>query len=258
MAPYETLYRSKCRSLIGWYELKEARLLGTDLVRDAMKKTKLIQERLRIVHSRQKSYTNRKAHDVGCDKVQEEGQVESLCCIEIYSLLSSERMALYYWFWDRVGEVAYRLALPFSLLGVHIVFHVSMLHMYYEYHSHMFDFSSVHLDENLAYGEEPVAIFDREVWNLRSKDNASVKVISRGQQVEETTCKTDHDMLKVKWRQTRLGTLSREDVAPARAHLREVDHKCVFCQTAIADVKEEAAPASLHMQIFGSHKLYWT
>ncbi|XP_075082139.1 uncharacterized protein LOC142166781 [Nicotiana tabacum] len=43
-------------------------------------------------------------------------------------------------------------------------------------HIHVLDFSSVQLDENLAYGEESVAILDRQVRKLRSKDIASVKV----------------------------------------------------------------------------------
>nr|XP_016516211.1 PREDICTED: uncharacterized protein LOC107832831 [Nicotiana tabacum] len=40
------LYRRQCHSLMGWFEPGEAKLLGTDIVRDA--KIKLIQELLRI------------------------------------------------------------------------------------------------------------------------------------------------------------------------------------------------------------------
>ena len=60
MAPYEALYGRRCRSLVGWFEPGEARLLGTDLVQDALDKVKLIQERLRTTQPRQKSYTDRK------------------------------------------------------------------------------------------------------------------------------------------------------------------------------------------------------
>ncbi|XP_070015141.1 uncharacterized protein [Nicotiana sylvestris] len=42
----------------------EARLLGTDLVQDALDKVKLIQEGLHTVKSRQKSYSDRKVHNV--------------------------------------------------------------------------------------------------------------------------------------------------------------------------------------------------
>ena len=36
MVPYEALYGRRCRSPVGWFEPGEARLLGTDLVQDAL------------------------------------------------------------------------------------------------------------------------------------------------------------------------------------------------------------------------------
>ena len=58
MAMYETLYGRICRSPKGWFEVREAGLIGPDLVHQAMKKVKVIHERLRTTQSRQKSYTN--------------------------------------------------------------------------------------------------------------------------------------------------------------------------------------------------------
>ncbi|XP_070023393.1 uncharacterized protein [Nicotiana sylvestris] len=75
-----------------------------------------------------------------------------------------------------VGEVAYELALPPSLAGVHPVFHVLMLRRYHGDPSHVLDFSSVQLDKDLSYIKELVAILDRQVRKLRSKNIASVKV----------------------------------------------------------------------------------
>nr|XP_016479428.1 PREDICTED: uncharacterized protein LOC107800719 [Nicotiana tabacum] len=87
----------------------------------------------------------------------------------------------------RVGEVAYRLVLPPSLSGVHLVFHVSMLQNYHKDKSHVLNFIIVQLDENLVYEEEQVAILDRQVRKLKSKEIVSVKVWWRGQTVEEET-----------------------------------------------------------------------
>ncbi|XP_070005463.1 uncharacterized protein [Nicotiana sylvestris] len=42
----------QCRSPVGWFEPGEARILGIDLVQDALDKVKLIQERLRPVQPR--------------------------------------------------------------------------------------------------------------------------------------------------------------------------------------------------------------
>ena len=75
-----------------------------------------------------------------------------------------------------MGDVAYRLALPPSLSAVHPVFHVSMLRKYHGDPSHVLDFSTVQLDKDLSYEEEPVAILDRQVRQLRSKSFPSVRV----------------------------------------------------------------------------------
>ena len=95
---------------------------------------------------------------------------------------------------DRVGEVAYRLALPPSLSVVHPVFHVSMLRKYRGDPSHVLDFSTVQLDKDLSYEEEPVAILDRQVRQLRSKSFPSVRVQWRGQPPEASTWESESDM----------------------------------------------------------------
>ncbi|XP_070045150.1 uncharacterized protein [Nicotiana tomentosiformis] len=76
---------------------------------------------------------------------------------------------------ERIGEVAYKLALPPSLAAIHLVFHVSMLWKYHGDPSHVFDFSSVQLDKDLSYVEDQVAVLDHQVQKLRSKDIASMK-----------------------------------------------------------------------------------
>ncbi|XP_070007827.1 uncharacterized protein [Nicotiana sylvestris] len=76
----------------------------------------------------------------------------------------------------RVGEVACELALPSSLSGVHLVFHVSMLRRYHADLSHVLDFSTIQLDESLGYEKERVAIVDRQDCELRSKRISAVKV----------------------------------------------------------------------------------
>ena len=46
---------------------------------------------------------------------------------------------------------------------------------------------SVLLDENLSYEEEPVAILEREIRKLRSREIASIKVRWKNRPVEEAT-----------------------------------------------------------------------
>ena len=54
---------------------------------------------------------------------------------------------------QRVGECAYRLALPPALSGVHDVFHVSMLRKYIPDPSHVLDYSQLELDDCLTVEE---------------------------------------------------------------------------------------------------------
>ncbi|XP_070026135.1 uncharacterized protein [Nicotiana sylvestris] len=95
---------------------------------------------------------------------------------------------------DRVGEVAYRLALPPGLSIVHPVFHVSMFRKYHGDPSHVLDFSIVKLDRELTYEEESVAILDRQVRQLRSKSYPSVCVQWRGHPVETATWESEFDI----------------------------------------------------------------
>ena len=86
-----------------------------------------------------------------------------------------------------MGEVAYELALPPGLSGVHSVFHVSMLKRYHRNGNYIIRWDSVLLDENLSYEEEYVAILDREVRKLRSREIVSIKVQWKNRPVEEST-----------------------------------------------------------------------
>ena len=90
--------------------------------------------------------------------------------------------------------MAYELALPPGLSGVHPVFHVSMLKRYHGDGNYIIHWDSVLLDENLSYEEEPVAILDREVRKLRSREIASIKVQWKNRPVEEATWSKEVDM----------------------------------------------------------------
>ena len=67
---------------------------------------------------------------------------------------------------SRVGEVAYKLALPPILSVVHPVFHVSMLRKYIPDESHVISLDSVELGQDMTYEEEPIAILDRQSESL--------------------------------------------------------------------------------------------
>ncbi|XP_070046558.1 uncharacterized protein [Nicotiana tomentosiformis] len=162
MAHYEALYGKQCRSPVGWFDPGEARLLGTDLDRDALGKDKLIQDRLRTAESRENSYADQRVRDVafmvgervllcvppmkGVMRFGKKGNL-ILRCIDPFEII------------EKVGEVAYKLALH-CLFAVHLLFLVSMLRKHYGDPSNVLDFSLVQLDKDLTYIKEPVTILD--------------------------------------------------------------------------------------------------
>ncbi|CAA0817652.1 Unknown protein, partial [Striga hermonthica] len=77
---------------------------------------------------------------------------------------------------DRVGDLAYRLALPPDLSGVHDVFHVSMLQRYVHNPDHVVNFDELQVERDLTYEEVPAAILDRKVHQLRNRAVSLVKV----------------------------------------------------------------------------------
>ena len=87
----------------------------------------------------------------------------------------------------RIGQVAYRLALPPSLLGVHNVFHVSMLRKYVSDTTHVLKYEDLELQTDLSYEERPVQILDRKDNVFRNKTIPLVKVLWRNSKVEEAT-----------------------------------------------------------------------
>ncbi|XP_070007517.1 uncharacterized protein [Nicotiana sylvestris] len=54
----------------------------------------------------------------------------------------------------------------------------------------------IEVSEELSYEEIPVAILDRQVRKLRSKEISFVKVLWQNQQVEEATWETEEEMRK--------------------------------------------------------------
>ena len=78
---------------------------------------------------------------------------------------------------ERVGTVAYRLALPPSLLSVHAVFHVSMFKKYTPDLTHVVDWGEFVVDAHGTFKEGLVCIMDSRDQVLQSKTVRLVKVL---------------------------------------------------------------------------------
>ena len=122
MAPYEALYGRPCRSPICWTELRERSITGLDLIRDTSKKVDLIWKRLLTAQSQQKSYTNKRRRplefEVGDHVFLKVMPKIGVVRFDKWGKLSPRYIGSFE-ILERVGTVAYRLALPLSLSGVH-------------------------------------------------------------------------------------------------------------------------------------------
>ena len=197
MAPYEALYGRRCRSPLCWDEVGEARLLGPDLVRATAEKVKVIRERMKAAQDRQKSQADAKRQDRefsigehvflkvspwrGVKRFGKRGKL-------------SPRFVGPFEILDRVGNLAYRVALPPDWEQMHNVFHVSLLRRYVRDPSHVIQYERVQPSADLSYEEVPVEILDRREQKLRTKVVPLVKVLWRNHAVEEATWELEETM----------------------------------------------------------------
>ena len=88
---------------------------------------------------------------------------------------------------EKVGPVAYKLALPPDLGKIHNVFHVSMQRRCRLDPSHVVYSETIELRPDLTYEEDLVEILAREVKELRNKKIPLVKVLWKNYKTEEAT-----------------------------------------------------------------------
>ncbi|WMV58786.1 hypothetical protein MTR67_052171 [Solanum verrucosum] len=69
-----------------------------------------------------------------------------------------------------------------------------MLKKYHSDGNYIIRWDSILLDEDLSYEKEHVAILDREVRKLRSKEIASIKVRWKNRLVKESTWESEVEM----------------------------------------------------------------
>ena len=162
-------------------------------------KIKMVKEHIRAAQDRQKSYTDLHRREIkyevgdkvflkvspwkGIARFGKRGKLSPMY-IGPYEIL------------EKVGPVAYKLALPPELAQIHDVFHVSMLWRYRSDPSHVITGQSIEIRDNLSYIEEPVQILDTKVKQLRNRRIPMVKVGWRNHSREEAMWETEEYMRK--------------------------------------------------------------
>nr|KYP41735.1 Retrotransposable element Tf2 [Cajanus cajan] len=140
----------------------------------------MIQEKMRTAQSRQKSYADKRRKPLEFSEGEHvflkvtptTGVGRALRARKLTPRFVGPHQII-----QRVGPVAYRLALPPSLSNLHDVFHVSQLRKYVHDPSHVVELDDVPVKENLTFEKLPVAMVDHKLKELRGKSIALVKVL---------------------------------------------------------------------------------
>ncbi|KAA0054735.1 pol protein [Cucumis melo var. makuwa] len=157
MAPFEALYGRCCRSPVCWDE------------------------------SRQKSYVDERRKDLEFD-MEDMVFLKVALMKDVLRFEKKRKLSLRFVgpfeILERVGPVAYRLALPPAFSAVHDVFHVSMLRKYVADPTHVVNFEPLHINENLSYEEQPVEILGH--LGERRRHESPVPEVVRGLELSRT------------------------------------------------------------------------
>ena len=190
MVPYEALYGRPCRSPICWTEVGESSITGPDLIRDTSDKVGMIRKRLLTVQSRHKSYADVRRRPLEF-KVGDHVFLKVMPKKEVIRFGKRGKLSSRYIgpfkVLERVGAIAYQLALPLSLSSVHEVFHFSMLRKYTPDPTHIVDWGELVVNADGTFEEGPVRIMDSREQVLCGKTVRLVKVLWQHRGVEEAT-----------------------------------------------------------------------
>ena len=197
MAPFELLYGRRCRTPICWDEAGERKLIGPELVEITNEKVEIARKNLKIAQDRQKSYSDLKRreieYDVGTKVFLKVSPWKGVMRFGKKGKLSPRFIGPYE-VTERVGPLAYRLALPPELSAIHDVFHVSMLRKHRSDPNQTIHEVPVEIQEDLSYEEEPIEILSRENKVLRSKVIPMLKVQWSRHSPKEATWEREEDM----------------------------------------------------------------
>nr|AAM93447.1 putative polyprotein [Oryza sativa Japonica Group]ABB46993.1 retrotransposon protein, putative, Ty3-gypsy subclass [Oryza sativa Japonica Group] len=197
MAPYEALYGRKCRTPLLWDQVGESQVFGTDILREAETKVRIIRDNLKVAQSRQKSYADNRRRDL-------EFAVDDFVYLRVTPLRGVHRFQTKgklapryvgpFRITARRGEVAYQLELPASLGNVHDVFHVSQLKKCLRVPSEQADSERIEVREDLTYVEKPVKILDTMERRTRNRVIRFCKVQWSNHAEEEATWEREDEL----------------------------------------------------------------
>jgi hypothetical protein len=194
MAPFEVLYRRRCRTPLNWIEPGENVIFGPDLVEEAESIVRRVQENLKAAKSRQETYANkRRRHlefEVGNHVYLRVSPMKGMKRFRVKGKLAPRYIGPFP-IPEKCGTVAYKLDLPPSLIGVHDIFHMSQLKKCLKAPMNVVLPEVAPLEADLSYPEHPTKILDQKDRVTRSKTVKFFKIQWSNHSEEEATWESE-------------------------------------------------------------------
>ncbi|GJX80031.1 putative reverse transcriptase domain-containing protein [Tanacetum coccineum] len=178
-APFESLYRRRCRSPIGWAEVRDSQLTSPEIIHESTEKIVQIKSRIQAARDSQKSYADVRRKPLEF-QVGDKVMLKVLPWKGVIHFGKREKLNPRYIrpfkIIAKVGTVAYHLELLERLSRVHSTFHVSKLKKCMADKPLAIPLDEIQVDDKLHFIEEPVEIINREVKLLKQSRIPFVKV----------------------------------------------------------------------------------
>jgi hypothetical protein len=185
MAPFEALYRRRCRTPLNRSEPGERNFFRPDMVKETEEKVQRIIHNLKKAKARQKSYADKRRQPlyflVGDYVYLKVPPMKGVSHFGVKGKLAPRYIGPFP-ILERYGPVAYRLQLPETLSTVHNVFHVSQLKKCLRVPDRTIEVTNVALEPDLTYSEHPIRVLDQKdritrrtlkFYKIHSEDEAT-------------------------------------------------------------------------------------
>jgi hypothetical protein len=194
MAPFEALYGRRCHTPVNWIEPGKRTIFGPNLVTEAEEIVHRIQSNLKAAKARQERYANKRCRPLefeAGDRVYL--RVSPMRGVKRFGIKGelAPRYIGPFLILARLGNVAYHLELPPTLVGVHNVFHVSQLKKCLKPPVDVVVGDVSPLDADLSYPEHPVKILDQQDRVMRHRTIRFFKVQWNRHSEQDATWETE-------------------------------------------------------------------
>jgi hypothetical protein len=179
MVPFEVLYGHQYHTPLNWIKPGEKMIFGPDLAEAADTTISHIQDNLRGAKSCQESYANKRCQPlefaIGDHVYLKVSPMKGMKRFGMKGKLAPRYIGPFV-ILEKCGNVAYKLELPPSLVGVHDIFHVSQLKKCLKAPVDVVLPDVAPLEADLTYPEHPVKILDQQDHVMRRKTIKFFKV----------------------------------------------------------------------------------